>query len=55
MSKHTLTILAISTFLAFGILLSIGIGITAEDNTYDLESRVDDLESRIDAVEWKLR
>ena len=55
MSKYTLTILALSIFLTFGSFLSIGIGISAEDNAYNLEYRIDDLESRIEDIEQKLR
>ena len=51
MKKRLLVIIASSTFVVFGILLSIGI---SHKISY-LESRVNDLESRVNDVEWKLR
>lgn len=55
MPKTILTALAVATFVVFGLLLSIGIGISSEDQASDLESRVDELDSRVNDIEWQLR
>lgn len=48
MNNRSLVILTIATFLIFGLLLSIGIGISAHDKASELESRVSNLEYRIE-------
>ncbi|NVK55884.1 MAG: hypothetical protein HWE26_09725 [Alteromonadaceae bacterium] len=47
MQKGTLVKIAISAFIIFAVMLSIGIGLSAQDEALDLEWRVTDLEGRL--------
>lgn len=48
MNRRSLFTLSLGTFLVFGILLSIGISISARDEASNLDSRVSDIEYRIE-------
>ena len=61
MSMKVLAVLSCLIFLAFGVMLGIGAGLSARDEAYsasdavyDLALRVDDNESKIRDIEWRL-
>jgi len=51
MNKRHLIFLAAGTFISFGVLLNLGIGLSTSDQAYDNASRIDDLDYRVEDVD----
>mgnify|MGYP000020550950 CR=1 FL=1 len=55
MPKNQIILITASVFICFGILLSIGIGMEAQDEANDVRWELSDLESRVGDVEHRNR